>query len=485
MTGREPSMPAKAPPPPGQLSPTNAGGGGGGGGGGAGGTFGEGTATMPPNMAHDTVGMSATHQDTGDFGGGASIALSRGAGSVEGGGSRFMGMTGGGSLASGGMGSSMLGGGGVGSAPIGQFLHIMLWFEVVNEEAFVSLFSSDVNMARIPRPRRYIAEYESSTTNSNPAMKAEFAQQQQQQPAAATSTRSDADAKAAVGGAMSTLFRELLSGSEVRSAFSDLPAQPKIPYYHEMTERASLLERLTEAFRSFDLDNSGTLTGSELKKAVKKMGLKARTSEVKEFMRSLDSNADGEVDLGEFLRSSMPPEVSLALEDALETMKHEKLKAVAEERRLKRLMADSVSAVGGEMTPDKAALSIQGRLRTRNATKRVALKKELAESAEKREEHAAAARLQGLHRGKQAKQAAKEKAERKEALMRQVALSDPDFQSMISEMMESTVSNILSEVLHGEFNVHEPPTLYTFVGESNPALPPEKPDPLETYASEP
>lgn len=53
------------------------------------------------------------------------------------------------------------------------------------------------------------------------------------------------------------------------------------------------------------------------------MGLKARTSETKAFLRSLDASGDGEVDLKEFLEASMPPEVTLALEDAIDAMEHE------------------------------------------------------------------------------------------------------------------------------------------------------------------
>jgi hypothetical protein len=388
----------------------------------------------------------------------------------------------------------------------GQFLHIMVWFEVVNEEAFMQLFSSDVNAMRVARPRGFIADYESGQLSGSGEVKSSdevlFAQTGftgtfiepeifpgssspplEPEPVELPSDR--AVAEAAVGQTLGRLFRDVLNESEVCKAFAELSAQPKTPFYREMAERASLLERLTAAFALFDLDKSGTLTGKELKAAVHKLGLKARTSEVKEFMRSLDSNSDGEVDLGEFLRSSMPPEVSLALEDALETMEHENKQKIAEERRQNRLLADAVGAAGAEMTPDKAALSIQGRLRTRNATRKVALKKELAESAEAREEHAAAARLQGLHRSNLAKQLAKERAEHKEAIMRQLALSDPDVQEIISTMLESTVHNLLSEVLHGEFNLHFPPKQYTYIGDENPALPPKQHDPLDTFATEP
>lgn len=389
----------------------------------------------------------------------------------------------------------------------GQFLHIMIWFEVVSEEAFVQLFSSDVNTMRVPRPRGFIAGYELGQLSGGGVLQSSdellFAQtgfsgtfiEPEIFPGSASPPLEPgltviklpsnlAMAEAAIGHTLRRLFRDLLNESEVRKVFAELPIQPKIPLYHEMAERASLPERLTAAFALFDLDHSGTLTGKELKAAVQKLGLKARTSEVKEFMRSLDSNADGAVDLGEFLCSSMPPEVSLALEDALETMEHEKNRKVAEERRQNRLLADAVGVARPEMTPDKAALSIQGRLRTRNATRKVALKKELAESAEAREEHAAAARLQGLHRAKLAKQLAKERAERKEAVTRQMVLSDPDFQGMISDMMESTMRNLLSEVLHGEFNLHFPPKQYTYIGDENPALPPKQLDPLETFAME-
>jgi hypothetical protein len=519
MTGREPTMPSKAPAPPGQPSPSNGS-----------------EVPEPPN-----TGMSGTQRGSGGLlvagggggGGGGTGAInesmnlmSRGsqrgdtALSENGGGGRMGTM--GGSLASGvglgmgsqaGLGISGLNGSGGG---IGQFLHIMLWFEVVSEEAFVSLFNGDAIGMRVPRPRGFIATDEpilDSSLGSNnsgetmmmdrptsfmgtfvqpPAPTVTVAPQaaaagEEEEEAAGDRnyTASEAVDMAAAEAALGKLFRDLLGEWEVRDAFQDLPVQPKIPYYLEMTERASLLERLTMAFRVFDVDGSGALTGKELKVAVQKLGLKARTSEVKEFMRNLDSNADGEVDLGEFLRSSMPAEVSLALEDALEAVEHEENMKVAEERRQQRLLQDAVGAAGGEMTADKAAISIQGRLRTRNATRKVALKKELAESAEAREEHAAASRLQSLHRAKLAKQLAKERAARKKALMRQVALSDPGFQGMVSDMMESAVTNLLGEVLHGEFNLHYAPKQYTYIGDDNPALPPLKPDPLGTFAMGP
>jgi hypothetical protein len=354
--------------------------------------------------------------------------------------------------------------------PESTFLHINVWFEVVDEEAFVGLFSSDVKSIMVPRPRGFIPQKPLPIENvpsrdlldlpGGPRRRTKAA------PAKAAGVvahvqhlRSPSElASDVIAGFFGGLLNEILGGSEVRGALLALPPQPKIPAYFELRERASLMAKLEKAFRIFDLDNSGKLSMKEIRGAIVTIGLKAKTSEVKAFMRSLDQDSDGEVDLKEFLAASMPPEVSIALEEAIDEMEYKAQIRLAEERRFARLWLPSE---GGEMTADRAALRIQGNFRSLKARRRLALKKELEASADARELHAAANRLQGTMRGKRAREAAKERAARRQAVMRQVALADPAFQGLISDLVDGTVKNLLTEALFGEFDLGAPPKQYT------------------------
>jgi len=270
-------------------------------------------------------------------------------------------------------------------------------------------------------------------------------------------------ASGVVASVFGSLFNQLLSGSEVQNSLLALPAQTKIPLYQELRERANLMVRLEKAFRVFDTDNSGMLSIKEIKAAIQAMGLKAKTKEAKEFMRSLDQDSDGEVALTEFLAASMPPEMSLALEDAIDNMEYEAKLKKAEQRRFARMFLPSEN--GQVMTADRAALAIQGKFRKRQARKRAELKKELAESENAREMHDAANTLQNQIRVRRSREQMRERQERRVAVMRQVALGDPHFQSLISNLVSDSVSNIVEEVLHGEFDLGPPPPKFTFASQ--------------------
>jgi hypothetical protein len=357
-------------------------------------------------------------------------------------------------------------------------MHLCIWFEVVNEEAFVSQFRSDVNRVAVPRPRTFIPDELPLMFSGAPEEKAEKAGNNVRSSATTTrpkpsrtksvvehvnKVRSHTEmASGVVSSFFGSLFNELISRSEVQNSLLVLPQQTKIPLYRDLSERANLMVRLEKAFRVFDTDNSGMLSIKEIKSAIQAMGLKAKTKEAKAFMRSLDQDSDGEVDLKEFLAASMPPEMSLALEDAIENMEYEARLATAEKRRFARMF---MPTPGGAMTADRAALAIQVKYRQRQARRQMELKQQLANSADAREMHAAANKLQSQIRARRSREEMRERQERRVAVMRQVALGDPHFQGLIADLMKDTVSNIVEEVLHGEFDLGPPPPKFTFANQ--------------------
>lgn len=54
-------------------------------------------------------------------------------------------------------------------------------------------------------------------------------------------------------------------------------------------------EELREAFKVFDVDNSGTITASELKQVITKLGIQLSQEEINEMIKSADSSGDGQV----------------------------------------------------------------------------------------------------------------------------------------------------------------------------------------------
>lgn len=54
-------------------------------------------------------------------------------------------------------------------------------------------------------------------------------------------------------------------------------------------------EELKEAFRVFDVDNSGTITADELKQVVSKLGIHLSQEEINEMIKAADTSGDGQV----------------------------------------------------------------------------------------------------------------------------------------------------------------------------------------------
>jgi len=70
-------------------------------------------------------------------------------------------------------------------------------------------------------------------------------------------------------------------------------------------------EELTEAFKTFDLDQDGQITRTELSSALRQLGFEASDAEVDSMMQEADCDGDGNISLEEFLRIN---EIALSLE---------------------------------------------------------------------------------------------------------------------------------------------------------------------------
>jgi len=61
-------------------------------------------------------------------------------------------------------------------------------------------------------------------------------------------------------------------------------------------------DEVRQAFKVFDKDGNGFITGDELGLVMKNLGEKLTSEEVKEMMREADTNGDGKIDYEEFVK---------------------------------------------------------------------------------------------------------------------------------------------------------------------------------------
>eukprot|EP00924_Labyrinthula_sp_SR-Ha-C_P006739 snap_masked-scaffold_29-processed-gene-3.6-mRNA-1 protein AED:0.33 eAED:0.33 QI:0/-1/0/1/-1/1/1/0/173 len=81
--------------------------------------------------------------------------------------------------------------------------------------------------------------------------------------------------------------------------------------------------KIVEAFNAFDKDGNGTIDVSEMKGVFQRLGIDASEQEVKDVMKLVDDNDDGEIDLGEFTKSYMELNIKNAVENNPDLLKPE------------------------------------------------------------------------------------------------------------------------------------------------------------------
>jgi len=319
-------------------------------------------------------------------------------------------------------------------------LAIRLWFEVVNEDDFVHLFRESLATCHIPLPRVFIPPEDLPEGYQMDPLAHLPRPSPAGQPCEALSSSVKAVEQEILLDLFGRMFGDIVQGHEVQETIASLPKEAKVPLYEDIRQKTSLLVRLEKAFARFDVDSSGQLNYKEIKRALVRLGMKARSAETKDFLRSLDRNLDGEVDLREFV-ANCPQSVQLAIEEALGVLEQAEQQKEREERKLE-----------GMDDADKAALAIQGRVRTLKAKKQVEYQRFMA-TPEGQEQHKAAIKMQNLQRKKAARQHAEERKKHRAHKNRHVALANPTFQNLLVDMMENTMHNLIDEALHGEFDL--------------------------------
>jgi hypothetical protein len=268
----------------------------------------------------------------------------------------------------------------------------------------------------------------------------------------------------------------------------ELPSNPRNPYLGEVQKKQPLMTALQAAFDLFDVDASGTLTNSEVTNALKHLRLTPKNAEVKTFLRELDKNGDNEVDMREFL-AGLNKRMAHKIADAMETnedmiiaLRAERQQKMAELNSPKasprnaggRKVSQQAVALGlvsveelgggggggddgdenkvevidleGTAEEDSAALLIQMKSRQRKAKQAVEHKRFLA-TAEGSEMNSAALMIQGRARQRKAKQEMARAAEAKRQIKLGEAALSEDLRSMVPQIMNETVFNLLREAL--------------------------------------
>ncbi|CAF1022284.1 unnamed protein product [Didymodactylos carnosus] len=64
--------------------------------------------------------------------------------------------------------------------------------------------------------------------------------------------------------------------------------------------KTTTVNEIMDAFKAFDIDNSGFITPDEIQIVMKKLGENIKAGDVEEMMKAADKNNDGKVDYKEF-----------------------------------------------------------------------------------------------------------------------------------------------------------------------------------------
>ena len=65
------------------------------------------------------------------------------------------------------------------------------------------------------------------------------------------------------------------------------------------------LDELKEAFKSFDLNNDGSLQFNEIEEVMLALGMRPTQAEIEKFMKLYDTDGNGSLEFDEFLKLMM------------------------------------------------------------------------------------------------------------------------------------------------------------------------------------
>lgn len=122
----------------------------------------------------------------------------------------------------------------------------------------------------------------------------------------------------------------------------------------EETE-TSVDERLTQMFKTFDKDSSGTIDANELQQMLLYMGVSTTEREVKDMIAQVDKNGDGDIDLEEFLvvmkAAQKGPDVAAA---SPQTVRNASFRAQKNAQEQEQVRADQRRADADEVEADRS-----------------------------------------------------------------------------------------------------------------------------------
>jgi len=395
--------------------------------------------------------------------------------------------------------------------PESNFIFFNVSGEIVEELQYFELFGGDLakDGVRIPTSRAFVDNPKESIPNFLVESKDEFVTE------GSEGEFGGAKEAAAVRGLVTSMFSELVASKDIKKQINELPVETRMPYLGEVQKRPPLLTSLQMAFDLFDVDASGTLSNKEIVEAFRLLGLSYRDVEVREFLKNLDRDGDGEVDLKEFmigLSPTMAKKIATQLEvneNMIIELRAQRQKIIRElasprsiegaaddtsvgAKGLNRMASQQAIALGlvsttdinssdkkpvvdavaktaaeakeevniaGTSEEDKASLAIQGRFRVRKA-KKVTQQKRLLATAEGQEMDRAALMIQGRSRQRKAKREMQKAMVEKTKHKIGTSLHDEDLRESVPRVLNETIFNLLRAAMEKDFDINQHPKTF-------------------------